>query len=809
MEKQNSLQRKPDLADIESQYFMDAELAQDYYGANTDGNEKQQIFKFIAGLRKHWLMILGISLLVTALVIVYEAQKPEYYKAETRVQINNEINPTAGAGSIVVSNPGNDPTYFTTQLQILEGSGLLRRVVKSIDLEHNDAFFRPNRGQKFTVWQNVSRMFGMYKPPVDNANKIVADENAPKNELSLKKDTSLDSDVEAEKLAPYVSSLRNSLTVAPVKDSRTVSKETRLIELEFTHNDPVVAAKVVNAIADAYVLQNLEQKVQSNAAAGDFLQKRVAELQSLIRSGEERLINYGKSNQILSLDSNQNTVVQRLGTLNGNLGQAENDRIAAEAAYRAVLQNPNAGATAQNTDARTTGLEAQLTTLRQKLEQLKAEYTDEWWEVIQTRRQIASIEKEMKSSGQRALTTQVSTLEQKFREAAARERELRDNFEKQRAEVLQQNEAAINYRIIQQDISTNKSLLEGLLKSSKETDLILNNTPNNVRIVDRALVPRSPAGPERKKNIIVAFIASLMFGIGLSFLLNWLNDTINSADDIESQIGLPVLGMIPATAGGFARKLLPAKFLLNKSNRKGKNTYDLESFEKPVIAESYVQLRTHLLLSTAGGPPQTILVTSGQPGEGKTVTAINLAKSLAQTGAKVLIIDADLRYPRLHTIKNVNNASGLSTLLTIKELNQDIIDKVIKNDLENNLDILTAGPNAPNPANILGSNEMLNLLADLKNRYSHIIIDSPPVLLFADSIILSSYVDAVSLVVRYNITSRKTVLLAKKKLQSVSAKLIGIIFNGIPLNNSKYYNYDYYGHLESSSTEEQGLLGLN
>ncbi len=813
MEKQHLIQRKTDPTELEAQYFMDAELAQDYYGTNPDGGEKQQLFKFIAGLRKHWLMILGISLLVTALVIIYEAQKPEFFKAETRVQINNEINPAAGTGSggssIIVSNPVNDPAYFTTQLQILEGSGLLRRVVKSIDLEHNEAFFRPNRGQQFTVWQNVLRMFGMYKPPANNSDKNTLDEKSPKNELTLKKDVSLDLDSEAEQLAPYVSNLKHRLNVAPVKDFRTVNRETRLIELQFTHNDPVVAAKVVNAIADAYVLQNLEQKVQNNAAAGDFLQKRVAELQSLIRSGEERLINYGKSNQILSLDSTQNTVVQRFSDLNSKLGQAENDRITAEAAYRSVLQNPTAGTTAESKDPRTAGLEAQLTTLRQKLEELKTEYTEEWGEVIQTRRQIASIEKEIQVTGRRALNTQVATLEQNFREAAARERELRSNFEKQRGEVVQQNEAAINYRIIQQDIDTNKTLLDGLLQRSRETDVILNNTPNNVRVVDRALVPRSPAGPERTKNIIIAFIASLGFGIGLSFLLNWLNDTISSTDDIESQISLPILGMIPATGSGLVKKLMPGRLMLNKSNSSGKNFYDLESFKKPAVAESYLQLRTHLLLSTAGGPPQTILVTSGQPGEGKTVTAINLAKSLAQTGAKVLIIDADLRYPRLHTINNINNSSGLSTLLTVKEIDQDVINQVIQNDIESNLDILTAGPNAPNPANILGSTEMCNLLADLKNRYSHIVIDSPPVLLFADSIILSSYVDAVTLVVRYNITSQKAVLLAKKKLQSVGAKLIGVIFNGIPLNNSSYHNYGYYQRTDTASYEEQQVLGLD
>jgi uncharacterized protein involved in exopolysaccharide biosynthesis len=199
--------------------------------------------------------------------------------------------------------------------------------------------------------------------------------------LNLKVDTTVNLDSQAEVLAPYVGFLKAGLDVSAVKDSRTTNKETRLIQVEFTHQDPQMAAKIVNSIADVYVLQNLERKVESNATAGDFLQKRVAELQSQIRFDEERLINYAKSNQILSLDSSQNTVVQRLADLNGKLSQAEGERINAETAYRAALQNPMRNVIAESKDPRTAGLETQLTGLRQRLEQLKAEFTEEWPEV--------------------------------------------------------------------------------------------------------------------------------------------------------------------------------------------------------------------------------------------------------------------------------------------------------------------------------------------------------------------------------------------------------------------------------------------
>ncbi|NJM53900.1 MAG: hypothetical protein HC846_11235 [Blastocatellia bacterium] len=319
-----ALVRNNDLLELDPPYFPDGDLdySQNYYGDAPQENEKHHLLRFLGGLRKHWLLILGITMAVTGLVIVYEAQKPDYFVAETRIQVNNETNPAAGTTSTLII-PGNDPGYFTTQLQILEGTGLLRRVVKTTDLQNNEAFLNPNKDQKFTVWQNVLRMFGLFNPPPKDSEKIILAGKEKKNNLSLEKESVIDDETEVQKLAPFVSRLQSRLKVTPVKDYRTNNRETRLIDIQFTHNDPVVASKMVNAIAETYVLQNIEQKVQTNANAGDFMQKRVAELQGLIRSGEERLINYGKNNQIISLDSSQNTVVQRFADLNAKLGQAE------------------------------------------------------------------------------------------------------------------------------------------------------------------------------------------------------------------------------------------------------------------------------------------------------------------------------------------------------------------------------------------------------------------------------------------------------------------------------------------------------
>jgi polysaccharide biosynthesis transport protein len=748
-------------------------------------------------IRKHLWLILGIVLLLTVLASIYMARKPDIYEAQAQVQVDLENNsPILGSsksGSFVFNNPVNDPAYFNTQLQILSGPSLLRRVTKTLDLEHNPDFLRSKSLKSRSTWQGLLQMVNLGSK--DNASS----RNSSVDEIPLTNSTSSasrDDLAEAKRLALYVKALSLDLKVEPVKENRLTFKETRLIDINFSHTDPQVAAKIVNTLADAFVLSNLEKKTETGSTAGDFLQKRIADLQAKIRQGEEQLINYAKSHQILSLDASQNTVVERLVGLNKQLLEAENDRELAESAYRAA-QSPGAKeAIAEDSNAKKFIDDAnlKLAELEQKRAELLVENTEEWPEVKALDKQISTLESKIKEASSRASSVVITNLETKYRQAKTRQDSLRKAFEQQRGETLTQNEAAINYKIIQQEIDTNKQLLDGLMQRSKENDVVLAGTPNNVRVVHYAIAPDEAVGPRRLLAIGVAFLLSLGAGVGVALFLEYLDDTLRSAEDVENLLRLPALALIPAVGGlKKRRRLFSGSNALQRSNGNGSSNTELliDSEARSPLAEAYRQLRTSVLLSTAGRPPQTLLITSSVPSEGKTTTSINTAISLAQTGAKVLIIDADMRRPRLHSTFEVENRHGLSTILS-REMSEAEILAITQHHEVSGLHLLTSGPVPPNPAELIGSDQMRRLITTLKNSFTHIVIDSPPIASFTDGVLIASMVDGVLLVVHGGRTSRSLAKRSRQLLQEVGAKVFGVVLNNVDLLRHDYYYYQHY-----------------
>lgn len=773
--------------------------------------DEANLFNYWHVVRKRLWLIVGITVLITTLVAIFLMRKPDIYEARARVEVDLEnANPALSASKnnpVIFNNPVNYPAYFNTQMQILSGSGLLRRVVKTLDLQHDANFTRNLPSQDSSSLQTVLQTVGFGSKTADNTQPQFIEDTPLGESIAT---TASQSDLkEAAELAPYVEAVQERLKVEPVRENGLSVRETYLIDIIYTHQDRQLAAKVVNAIGDIFTLQNFEKKTHTNTATGDYLQKRITELQTQIRTGEGQLANYAKSHQILSLDGSQNTVVERLAGLNKQLLEAENERKGSEAAYRTALAPGAAAALAEdalkrNDDKQLADIDLKLVELRQRRAQLRTETTEKWPEVQEINNQIAELEKQVQDARNRAASLVVTNLGSHYRQALTHEQSLRTAFDQQRGYTLVQNDAAINYRILQQEIATYKTLLDGLLQRAKENDVVMAGTPNNLMVVDYAIVPRKPVGPKRLLGISVAFALALGFGVGFAFVLEYLDDTVRSVEDIEDTLRLPTIGVIPSAEAVARRRLLPRVGGSPPINGDLNPELILAMDVRSPLAEAYRQLRTSVLISTAGRAPKSLLVTSSQPSEGKTTTAVNIAISLAQTGASVVVVDADMRRPRLHSIFKMGNQRGLSAILSSNMSDADVLSMVERQEATG-LYTLTSGPIPPNPAELIGSEQMPRLIELLESTFTHVVIDSPPIVSFTDGVLISSMVDGVLLVVHEGRTSRHIVKRSRQLLQDVGAKIFGVVLNNV---NLRSHNYGYYSNYYQQPDYDEDETGV-
>lgn len=747
-------------------------------GSNGHSEDKVHLQEFLFSLRKYWLLIIGLTLLCTALVGVYMARQPSLYEASVQIQVDLENpSPTLGTakGGTYVVNPVNDPAYFNTQLQVLTTPRLLRRVVKDLDLEHEPSFrVMPAAPSRWQRWFGESST--ATQPAIAQA-ATGADEEDAMTQADL---------AEATRIAPYVEAIKLGLKAEPVKEVRLPIKETRLITLTYAHSDPQLAAKIVNRIAETFVRSNLERKTDNSKTTGAILEQRITDLQTQIKQQETQLLEYAKDHQILSLDAAQNTVVERLTNLNRQLLEAENERKVAEAAYQAAQAPGAADALASGGAREVNETETRLSQLHQRRAQLLVDFTPQWPEVKEIDNQIATLERQLRQSRTRASSVVVTNLSTHYRQAMARERALRGAFDVQRGETLAQNEAAVNYRILQQEIETNRGLLEGMLQRSKENEAALAALRNNIHVNDYAVIPTAPIGPKRLLFTGVAFAFALIVGIGLAVLLGYLDDSFRSTDDLERTLNLRALAAIPSANG--RRSLLSAPH----SSLEAENELMLEPAYPLPFREAYRQLRTSMLLSARRGELKSLLVTSSSPGEGRTTIAVNMARSLARTGALVLLVDADLRKPSLHSLFELDNDGGLTSVLTAGLDERDPLRFI--QHTERRIGILTSGPTIEDSAELLGSEQMRKVLESLQSIYDYVIIDSPPLGYFTDAVLISALVDRVVLVVDSGKSTRETVKRSYQLLQDAGAPTLGIVLNNVrePRSNRRRYAEQSY-----------------
>jgi capsular exopolysaccharide synthesis family protein len=744
-----------------------------YSSPPAEANVREYLFVI---LKRKWL-ILSLVLVVTSLVTIQAYRQPSVYEAATTIRIESKPAPVLATGTVVINAPA-DPNFWGTQLKLLSNPALAGQVVLRLDLQKNPAFLG---GQaQSSVFASLKRIFSRERvvtPPAQNP----ADDQA-----TVADDKQLTPE-EAAALEPYEDAIIGGETVEPVIG-------TSLVTIKYQHTNPVLAQRVADTLAEVFVRNNSERQNIGTSKAEEKLMKEVANYQDKINKEQTARFEFAKAHDLpLTPMSGPSQTQLRSGTYSTQLLMAENDRRNKVALYEAARNaaDPFANPEVQK-DERIIRLRTKLSDLKDKEAGLLQKYTPQWPEVQQVQAQIKQAEDELNKAPVQVLSSMKASADA----AAAQEKSLLSAYTKEHGIATQQTKFEIELAARTQELANDQQYLNLQMQKVREYQNTGADRGTDVRVETASRLPREPVGPQRMRNIMIAFVLALVAGIGLAFLLDYLDDTVKSLDDIDRYIHLPALALIPSVKS--EKRLRGAEASKPSDTTALAMVIDVRS----PIAESYRHLRTSLLLSSAGTPPKTILVTSSQPSEGKTTTAINTAFMLAQTGADVLIIDCDLRRPRLHSHFNVSNARGLTNCLSGESDVEDLLQTYEKLP---KLKLLTSGPIPPNPAELLGSEEMRKLLVSLSGKFTHIIVDSPPAISFTDSSILSTFVDGVILVVHGGRSSRAVVRRAKQQLLDVGAHIFGVVLNNVKLETTDYYYNSYYSsYYRADETEAQG-----
>ncbi len=724
-------------------------------------------------LRDHWRVVVRrkwviLTLVVTALAIstVYTFRQTPLYQATTKLEIQPELASVLPYEDFERSSSAWRFTeYLNTQIKHLTSRTLARRVVLAAGLD---------------------RRTEPKQEPADFASVwdwLTGSDGAERNQRRLTKE---------ERTQQAIDEVLDAISVVPVRNSH-------MVEIDYTSPDPELAARVVNILAREYIEYNFQSKYDSTSRANEFLQKQLVDLKAKVEVTEEAQLNYARAHNIMSVNEKQDVVLQTLSDLNTELTVAQSARMSKQSAYQTL-----AGATPENfPQALRTPLieelEGNLMQSEQELAKISAQLGPAMPQVKQLTGQVTEGREQLRH--QKLLAIQNAQSE--YQTALERERLLSEAVDNQKTQVNQLNEASIHYNILKREVETNKQLYDGLLQRMKEAGVAAGLKSSNIQVVDAAMVPAFPFSPSLRKNLTLALMLSLMAGLGLAFLLSYLDNTIKTPEDVEELVGLPSLGFIPSLDSGqrgrYGRLLLSSKNGEQdmQSQDLARHGVELASLvaTSSLIAETFRGLRTALLLSTPEQPPKTIMVTSALPSEGKTTTVCNVALSFTQTGKRVLIIDCDMRQPRISKIFEQNGSMGLSEHLT----GQVDFSDIIVESLIPNLFLVNAGTTPPNPGELLCSNRMQQALEQAAALYDIVLIDTPPILAVTDPLMVAPMTDGVILVTKGGKNPPEVLQKARKGLEMVHAKILGVVVNQVNLDSQdysyyyhRYYNYDSY-----------------
>ena len=659
--------------------------------------------------------------LVTALAVVRE---PSVYTARATLQLEPRYPHILEMTAVRAEEVHDELRYIRTQYEVLRGRSLAERVIRDEALRNEPA-----------------------------VGGVPADETTDW--------TSLDPGL--------VDGYLDALWVEPIAG-------TRLIQVSFTSTDPVLAARIANAHAEAYVDLGHRQRATTNEAGLQFLRARLVELRERLERSEGTLNAYRWEKGIIALDDRENVVVEQLDSLIKQLSKAEGQRISLEADVHAIEAH---GADVVPDVVKNGGiheLSVHLALAESEYARAAARFKPAYPRVMELGRQVETLRDRVRSETRRV----VESIETAYQAAVEKEAQMRARLEDQKTRALQLKDQSIQFAILSREVETNRQLYDSVLQRMKQIAVASELRSTNVSVVDRAAPPTQASGPARLRAIGFAAVVGVLLALGLIVLRETLDDSVKSVEQTERHARVPGLGVVPEMAViGAAPPPARGPWALLERLAPASRTMPVRSVvvarrSPAAVMDAYRTIRTSLLLSRPGGPPRSMLVASGLDGEGKTTTAVNLAAAFAQLGGSVVVVDADLRRPACHQALGLSASPGLAEVLA----GQAAIDDVLETVPGLRLSLLPAGDTPPNPTELLGSDEMRTLLGTLAERFDYVFLDSPAVLAVPDAMVLSTLVDGVVLVGRGRRTPRRVLAKVRDRFQYARAPLLGIVLNG-------------------------------
>lgn len=698
--------------------------------------------------RKWYVVTFLVSAVITTMAITL--MMAPVYKSTVVIKIDKEDPNILSFKGVEITKPG--PDYYTTQYELLKSRSLAEKVIKKLELHRNKDFV-PVEDDLTKIKRTITNIVSL---PIEWLNSL---QQKSQGDIA-KSDIAVKSDVPEW----AINSLISRIEVNPVKNSQ-------LVKVSFESNKPDLSATVANAIAESFIEYDLESRMDASKEAKNFLTKQIEIATAKVEASEKALNEYSSKNEIIFIDSNKSSILnQKLAEVSTALNAVTTERMQKEALLKEVRENGLENPVILNNPL-IQGLKSQHATLEAEYFNLLKTYTPDYPKMKNLKSQMDAIKERI----EKEKASIIRSIESDYNAALKKEANLTRAVDSIKRKVLDFQEKAVQYQILKREVDVNKELLNNLLQRLNEVSVAAMSRATNIQIVDMAVYPRVPFRPDKGMNLLLSILFGLMGGVGLAFLVEYFDNTVKDAKDIEKMVQLPSLGMIP----------------LQKDIATSKRPQIVYSKDRNPVAEIFRSIGTFILLSKASEPPKSILVTSPGEKEGKSTVSLNIAVALSESLGNGVIIDADLRKPKLHSVFNLDNKTGLSTFLSG---NVDSIssDKLIKTIPIKGISMITSGPIAPNPAELLFSERMKALINDLYARFNFVIIDAPPLMGMPDSISLSTLVDGTILVIRAGKTPRAALLESRRLLDSVNARLLGVILNGVKEGDLKFGYYSYY-----------------